>query len=241
MAWDASNTASTDSAVQARAEMLVDKILTAGIDGVGPWKGAQHVADEALASSSNPDDAIKRLIRTHRRQVGVSGFVTSVGGPLALVVGMPADVVSFYAAAVRITAAIAHIRGYDLDTEEVKSVVLVSLLGAGGAAAISEAGAKIGTKSAMAAIQRVPGRVLIDINKKVGFRLVTKFGQQGVINLVKIVPLVGGGVGAGVNVAGLNTIARYAKSNFPERGASELIIVVDDDEDEGQSGGAVGG
>ncbi|MFH5228435.1 EcsC family protein [Antrihabitans spumae] len=220
---DEANAVPNDGALQARADVLVDKILAAGMLGVGPWKGAKQIADEALQTSNSQDEAIKRLIATHRRQVGVSGFVTSVGGPISLVVGMPADIVSFYAAAVRVTAAIAYTRGYNLDTEEVKSVVLVSLLGAGGAAAIGEAGAKIGTKSAIAAIQRVPGRVLIDINKKVGFRLVTKFGQRGAINLVKIVPLVGGGVGAGVNVVGLNTIAKYAKSNFPDRLVEEPI------------------
>jgi hypothetical protein len=47
---------------------------------------------------------------------------------------------------------------------------------------------------------------LIEINKKVGYRLLTKFGTKGSINLVSGIPLVGGGVGAGVNVVAINQI-----------------------------------
>jgi hypothetical protein len=67
----------------------------------------------------------------------------------------------------------------------------------------------------MAALKKLPGKVLIEINKKVGFRLVTKAGTKGVVNLGKLVPFVGGGVGATVNAVGMRTVATYAKSNFP--------------------------
>ncbi len=76
---------------------------------------------------------------------------------------------------------------------------------------------QIGSKAAMAGLRRLPGQVLIDINKRVGFRLVTKFGEKGVINLVKFIPVVGGGVGAGVNAASMRTVGRYARTNFPTR------------------------
>jgi hypothetical protein len=34
--------------------------------------------------------------------------------------------------------------------------------------------------------------ILKKINQKVGFRLVTKFGEKGIINLSKLIPVVGG-------------------------------------------------
>ena len=63
-------------------------------------------------------------------------------------------------------------------------------------------------------------RVLIEINKKVGFRLLTKLGTRGSIDLVKGIPLVGGGVGAGVNVVAINRIAKYSKAIFVPLGAA---------------------
>jgi hypothetical protein len=44
--------------------------------------------------------------------------------------------------------------------------------------------------------------------------LLRKFGTNGSINLAKAVPLVGGGVGAGVNVVAINKIARYSRRTF---------------------------
>jgi EcsC family protein len=155
------------------------------------------------------------VIATHTRLVAASGFATGLGGPLTMPVTIPTDVAVFYAMSARCVAATAHLRGYDTASDEVRSVVLLTLLGAGGAGLAAEFGATLGTKAAMAALKKLPGRTLIEINKKVGFRLFTKFGTKGVVNLGRWIPVVGGGVGAGINVAAMRTAGRYAKSNFP--------------------------
>ena len=194
----------------------LDRILAWGVDGFGPLKGAQQIAEQHLTQHGDPDKAIDKLIATHTRLVAATGFATGVGGVLVLPITIPADVAAFYAMSARCAAGVAYLRGYDLRSDEVRSVVLLTLLGSAGAAVAAEAGIKIGTKSAIAALRRLPGRVLIEINKKVGFRLFTKFGSKGVVNLVKVLPLVGGGVGAGVNVAAMRGVGVYAKKNFPE-------------------------
>lgn len=134
---------------------------------------------------------------------------------ITLPVAIPADVTVLYAYSARCSAAIAHLRGYDVDSDEVRSAVLLSLLGSAGAAVLADAGIKIANKSAVAALRKVPGKVLIEINKKVGFRLLTKFGTKGVINLSRLVPVAGGGVGATINIATMRSVGRYAKSTFP--------------------------
>jgi hypothetical protein len=108
------------------------------------------------------------------------------------------------------------LRGHDIHSDEVRSVVLLTLLGAGGAAAAAEFGVKLGNKAALVALEKLPGSVFIAINKVVGFRLFTKFGTKGLVNVVKFVPLIGGVVGAGVNTAAMKTIGKYAKKNFPK-------------------------
>ena len=196
--------------------VLVNKILSLGVDGVGPLKGAQQFADEHLMQYGDPDVAIDRLIATHTRLVGASGFATGLGGLITLPVTVTTDVFVFYALSARCAAAVAYLRGHDIKSDEVRSIVLLTLLGAGGAAAAAEFGIKLGNKAAMAALKKLPGSVLIAINKMVGFRLFTKFGTKGLVNLSKLVPLIGGVIGAGVNIFAMRTIGKYAKKNFPK-------------------------
>ena len=196
------------------ASDLVNKILSVGVNGLGPCKSSTQIAAEALHAHGDAEAAIQRLIATHRRWVGSSGFAAGLGGLATLPVSLPADVTVFYMLCARMSAAIAVIRGYDIESEEVQSAVLISLLGAGAAGVLGKVGVEVGTKTTMAALKKLPGQLLIEINKKVGYRLITKFGTKGSINLVRAVPLVGGGVGAGVNVLAINQIAKYAKTTF---------------------------
>ena len=63
-------------------------------------------------------------------------------------------------------------------------------------------------------IKKIPFAVIKQINKAVGFRLVTKFGQKGVINLGKCIPVVGGVIGGGMDLLSTRTIAKAAQKLF---------------------------
>jgi hypothetical protein len=211
------NARTTDTAApeNAAVERLVSAVLSRGVEGFGPFKSAAEFAKEHLAQHGDVEKAIDRVVATHTRLVAASGFATGLGGSITMPVAIPTDIAVFYALSARCVAAVAHLRGYNLTSDEVRSVLLLSLLGAGGAGLAAEFGATLGTKAAMSALKRLPGRTLIEINKKVGFRLLTKFGTKGVINLGRWVPVVGGGVGAAVNATAMRTAGRYAKRNFP--------------------------
>jgi hypothetical protein len=210
MARDSHDNAASDSAAKA----LVDKILSVGVGGLGPYKSAADIASEVLERHGDAEVAIDRLVALHRRWVGSTGFATGVGGLAMLPVAVPTDITTFYLLSARLSGAIAILRGYDIEAEEVKSAVLISLLGAGAAGVVGKVGVDIGNRAAVASLRKLPGQVLIEINKRVGFRLLTKFGTRGAINLVRAVPVIGGGVGAGVNVAAINQIAKYSKRTF---------------------------
>jgi hypothetical protein len=112
----------------------------------------------------------------------------------------------------------------------VRSAVLISLLGSGGTEVLKRTGVEVGKKTTAAAFQRIPGRILIEINKKIGYRLVTKAGEKGVVNLAKLVPLVGAPVGAAFDGVGCKTIATYALRMFEPLDGSEPafdVLVVD--------------
>ena len=44
-------------------------------------------------------------------------------------------------------------------------------------------------------LKKIPGKALVAINQRIGYRLITKFGEKGIINLGKAIPLIGGVVG----------------------------------------------
>lgn len=137
-------------------------------------------------------------------------------GVATIAVAVPADISVFYANAARMVAAVAIIRGYDTESEDVRTAVSVSLIGAFGSEALSKIGVDVVRRGGAAALKKLPGRVLIEINKKVGFRLFTKMGTTGTINLVKAIPLISSGVGATLNFTSMKAIGGYAKSNFPQ-------------------------
>lgn len=203
-----------------KAMALVNKILSVGVDGAGPFKGAREFAEEHMADHPDPEEAVRRIIRTHVRLVGATGFATGLGGVFVMPVTIPTDLVTFYALAARCSAAVTNARGYDISSDEVRSLILISLLGAGGAAVVADVGINVGNKVALSALRSLPGSVLIASNKRVGFRLLTKFGEKGAINLVKVLPLAGGGVGAAVNVTTMRGIGKYTKRNLPARAAA---------------------
>lgn len=60
----------------------------------------------------------------------------------------------------------------------------------------------------------VAGQHLIAARMSAGFRLVTKFGSKGVVNLAKGIPIAGGVVGGTVDRVATRVVAHYALSVF---------------------------
>ena len=79
---------------------------------------------------------------------------------------------------------------------------------------LREAGIEISQKMATAALRRLPRETFIEINKRVGFRLLTKFGEKGVVNAGRAIPLRGGLIGGGVDAAWTKTVGNQASHVF---------------------------
>ncbi len=88
------------------------------------------------------------------------------------------------------------------------------LAGNAGKEILHKTGVDLATKLAHVAIQSIPGKTLTAINMAVGFRLVTKFGQKGVVNMGKAIPLLGGVIGATLEVVATNAIGNVALGVF---------------------------
>ena len=114
----------------------------------------------------------------------------------------------------RMIACLAHMGGYDTNSDQVQTLVYACLAGISIDQILKQAGIKFGNKFAMAMVKKIPGEVLIKINQKVGFRFLTKFGAKGVINIGKAVPVVGGIIGGGFDFVETKAIANRAYKMF---------------------------
>jgi hypothetical protein len=204
-------------AMTAAATRLVERLLDVGIDGKGPFDSASVVAAEALSEAGGSvEKAIGIVRRDHRRLGALGGFATGLGGFFTMPISLPANVVEFYILGTRMTAAIAKLRGYDIDQPEIRSAILVTLTGAESDAILKKAGlAAPGGRIAALAVDRLPPPALMVVNKAVGFRLLGKLGDGVFAKLGRGVPFLGGAVGGGMDVYLLGKIAKQAEQEFP--------------------------
>ena len=158
--------------------------------------------------------AAKALIRNQIIKCGTSGFITGLGGLITLPVAVPANISSVLYVQIRMVASLACLGGYDVHSDQVQSLVYACLAGKATADILKPTGIKIGEKLAVNAIDKIPGKVLIAINKKVGFRLFTKFGEKGAINLGKMVPAVGGFIGGAFDATTTKAVGSAAYRLF---------------------------
>jgi hypothetical protein len=191
-------------------EKLVEQLLRVGIDGFGPFKSAEESAAEALRGRT-PERAVRALVRNHCAMAGAQGFVTNVGGLITLPVTLPANIGASYLVQTHLAAAVAAVHGHDLDSEEVRSAVLLCLLGNAGTEVLKRFGIIVGSKMSMTLIKRLPITVIRQVNKKVGFMLLAKYGtKRAVFTLTKAVPVVGGAIGGGVDATATYAVGRFA-------------------------------
>ncbi|ASQ48603.1 EcsC family protein [Leptotrichia sp. oral taxon 498] len=196
---------------------LLDVCYDKALQGVLPVeKSIEELAEDYLAKTNSREKAIDKLIGYQTVLCGTNGFITGLGGLLVLPVAISANVAGVIYVQLRMIAAIAHINGYDIYSDQVRTIAYACLTGSSAANILKNVGIKISEKMAVNALKKVPGAILIKINQQVGFRLVTKFGQKGLVNVIKMMPLVGGVVGGVFDTGMTLTIGNIAKKVFSE-------------------------
>lgn len=199
-----------NSLVQTTLEWISD----AGIKGLGVLPTPEQTAADYKHAGTCTEDAIDSLITWRIAQASGTGFISGLGGITTMPITIPAGLAASYALGANTAATVAHLKGYDVHTEQVKTLILLCLIGEAGESILKTAGIAVGNKICKNLIKQIPGKVLIEINKKVGFRLVTKAGEKGVVNLMKFVPLVGGVVGGTIDALFVKNCGEAAKKIF---------------------------
>jgi len=193
---------------------VLDWSYDKAVYGVTGLDSASDLAESYMKETGSRVEQTNELIRWQNIKAGTSGFLTGIGGILTLPIAIPANISSVMFVQMRMIAAIAHIGGHDLQDDRVKSLVYVCLTGSAAKDIFKDIGIVVGTKMATNAVKNISGKTIVAINQKVGFRLITKFGEKGVVNLGKSVPLVGGVIGATFDSVATNIIGNISRDTF---------------------------
>ena len=194
---------------------LLNKCYDMAMNGVIGSKSVVDLANDYLIENDgNREKAIDSLVRWQIRKCTLSGVATGFGGFITSAVTIPANMVSVTYMQIRMIAAIAHLRGYDLKSDQVQSMVYCVLVGESFSKAVSEFGKEFAVKSGQALLKRIPGEVFKQINKWLGFRFITKGGTKGMVNLGKLVPFLGCFVGGTIDLIQTNVLADLAREEF---------------------------
>lgn len=208
---------------------LLDFTYDKALNGLPMSKDIKELADSYTKKYQNSEVAIKKMVSWQIRKATTSGFVTGLPGLITTPVTLPVNISSVLYIQMRMIAGVAHIRGYDLKDDEVKTMVYMCLAGQSVGDVLKAGGVQVAKKAATSGIKKIPGTVIVKINQAIGFRLITKFGEKGVINLGKLIPFAGGIVGGGFDMTTTRTIAKFATNTFTafENDNERARIIID--------------
>lgn len=162
------------------------------------------------------EKACKAMIKNQIAKCATSGFLTGFGGVITLPVSLPANITSVIYVQMRMIACIAYMGGYELQSDQTRTFVYACLAGVSVNQLVKNVGVKFGIKTATSLVKKIPSKVLVKVNQKVGFRFLTKFGTKGLVNFGKMVPGVGAIIGGSLDYAETKIIANRAYKWFME-------------------------
>jgi hypothetical protein len=216
----------TETGIEARGGRLATYLLDKGLDGAGPLSSAENLAQEYLIDASYASDEarVDALVRRETRKNFTTGFVTGLGGVVTFPVTIPAALGASWLLQARMAGAIARIYGHDLSEPRVRTKVLLSLAGDVARDAMNDLGLKLGNKLTQRAVDQIPGRLLVEVNKRIGARLLANVGGRILLKVPRAVPILGGVVGGSLDAVVCRMTGRTAKTLFRPP-AGEVIDV----------------
>lgn len=189
---------------------FVDEALHRAIHGIRPLAPATVVAQSARDVDAIIDD--------HVRLAGAQGMLTSVGGVFTAMVMVPANITGLALLQLRMVAAIAHRRGYDLADPRTRNAVLACLLGEDKVDALVLAKRVPATPMALATAPVHDPEIARVLSAEVTAELVARVGgKRAALAAVRKVPLVGGIVGMGADGLATYQVGAYAAEELRPR------------------------
>lgn len=197
---------------------LLRSLLETAINGTGVVPGAKTAAARHLVKRGHVEEAIDSLVTTHVGLATAQGFVTNLGGLATIAVALPANIAGVSIVQIRLVAAIAHLRGYDIDSPRVRTAMILCLMGPEGVERLIAEGVLPTPPMAIATAPVFDATLDQVVSEKVLGELLNRVGGRRAASLfARRVPLLGGAVGGSMDAMATITIGSYARSEFVTR------------------------
>lgn len=184
-------------------------IYERAIDGIPGLEGAPDLAIAYQRQCATDEEAIDALIRWQVAKAAAAGFLTNLGGLATLPIALPANVLSALYIQIRMVAAIAALRGHNLKSDQVRTVVLACLCGTTLMDVVKEAGIGVGAGLAQQAVAGLSSEAVRRLVRMGGLR-----GARGSAHVARLTPLIGGVVAGALDGALTRAYANAAKKLF---------------------------
>jgi len=190
---------------------LYDMIVDGSIPGM---VSAQQLAASYRTGYGSLEDAAYALLRWQNLKCATDGFLTGLPGVMFLPATISFNVASTLAFHIQTVTSIAVLAGYDPHDETVKTLALICLTGEPVKAVLAAWGVTLAQVLAKGLVIAIPRALLGRINYMVGAKLFTKFSNKGIIQLGRMVPLLGGLFGGTVDGFSSYIIGNVAIKTF---------------------------
>lgn len=185
------------------AGWLYDKAVS-GIAGI---ESAETLAARYLADAEGDVQlAVRNLIHWESIKAGSSGFLSGIGGVVALPVTLPLNITSVLFLQTRLVAALACLGQHRLSDERIRALAGLCLCGNAAKALLQDL--------TLQAVDRWTAVVAQQVADKTLTLFATRAGLVSVEHIVRLIPLAGGVVSGAVDIASTRTIGRIASTTF---------------------------
>ena len=181
------------------------------------WIYDRTVRRKAAAGPDAPPGSeaeIAGMIRRAAAQAGTVGFAANMGGLLTLPLALPANLAGVSTLQINLIQDIARARGYDLHSDQVRTLTIACLAGTAVLDVLKSAGVGVGMRLTRQAVLGLSGAVLARINQALAGRLATMAGASGAVMLARVVPFVGGAISGTVDGLATAAVGAAAKRVF---------------------------
>lgn len=188
----------------------VDWAWEKALEGLPGMDSAEELAGPAPTDKAQAEARIDALIASQKRLAFSSGLLTGLTGA-ALPLAVPASLALGLFLKLRLVAAIAILRGYDLDAPGAKAVCAACLCGSPVPDLLREAGVDFGPGVTSRGMASLMPSLADAVARQVRNTLTAKLGAKGLAGFGKALPLIGGLFGGLAESASIKAAGRRAR------------------------------